>query len=141
MCVYLCMCVCVLISLTEHTDRGLARIGLTNQDMTKQAYRGRKAYTQAGPTCVCNCVCVCVCACVCVSLACRALRRCPDLDNVLISIDTFYAEVARHAVEAGADIVNDVSGGTLDTDMTRQVRGCIDGRSTRVLVHKAVEPA
>ncbi len=35
------MCVCVSIGLTEHTDRGLARVGLTN---------------------VCVCVCVCVLA-------------------------------------------------------------------------------
>ncbi len=56
-----CVCVCVSIGLTEHTDRGLARVGLTNQDRTKQAYRGRKALRQAGSMCVCVCVCVCVC--------------------------------------------------------------------------------
>lgn len=33
---------------------------------------------------------------------------------VPISIDTRHSEVARAAVEAGADIVNDVSGGTFD---------------------------
>lgn len=32
----------------------------------------------------------------------------------IISIDTFYTEVAKEAVEAGASIVNDVSAGTLD---------------------------
>lgn len=32
----------------------------------------------------------------------------------IISIDTFYTEVAKEAVEAGACIVNDVSAGTLD---------------------------
>ncbi len=42
---YTSVCVCVSIGLTEHTDRGLARVGLTNQDRTKQA---------------CMCVCVCV---------------------------------------------------------------------------------
>ncbi len=47
--------VCVSIGLTEHTDRGHARVGLTNQDRTKQAYIGRKAYKRV-------CVCVCVCA-------------------------------------------------------------------------------
>lgn len=32
----------------------------------------------------------------------------------IISVDTFYASVASEAVAAGASIVNDVSGGTLD---------------------------
>ena len=35
----------------------------------------------------------------------------------LISIDTFRASVARQAVEAGACLINDVSGGTLDPAM------------------------
>ncbi len=30
--------VCVSIGLTEHTDRGLARVGLTNQGRAKQEY-------------------------------------------------------------------------------------------------------
>lgn len=34
-----------------------------------------------------------------------------------ISIDTYHASVARQAVEAGADIVNDVSAGNMDKDM------------------------
>jgi dihydropteroate synthase len=34
-----------------------------------------------------------------------------------ISIDTFRAEVAKEAVQAGADIVNDISAGTLDKRM------------------------
>jgi dihydropteroate synthase len=32
----------------------------------------------------------------------------------LVSIDTFYAKVARYAIERGASIVNDVSAGTID---------------------------
>ena len=35
----------------------------------------------------------------------------------IISIDTFYAKVATAAIEAGASLVNDVSGGTLDEAM------------------------
>ncbi len=34
-----------------------------------------------------------------------------------ISIDTFYASVARQAIQAGASMINDVSGGTMDPDM------------------------
>ncbi len=37
--------------------------------------------------------------------------------EALISVDTFRAEVARAAVENGADIINDISGGTFDPDM------------------------
>lgn len=42
------------------------------------------------------------------------LRRCP---GVVISIDTYHAETAKLAVEAGAAIVNDVSGGLWDARM------------------------
>lgn len=37
--------------------------------------------------------------------------------EAIISVDTFRAEVARRAIEAGADIVNDISGGEMDPDM------------------------
>jgi len=41
--------------------------------------------------------------------------------DVVLSIDTRLAAVARAAVEAGADIINDVSGGTHDPDMLATV--------------------
>jgi dihydropteroate synthase len=41
--------------------------------------------------------------------------------DVYISIDTFRAEVARQAVEAGACMVNDVSGGSLDSQLFETV--------------------
>ena len=37
--------------------------------------------------------------------------------KLIISIDTFRSKVAKRAVEKGADIINDVSGGDLDADM------------------------
>lgn len=37
--------------------------------------------------------------------------------DAVISVDTFRAGVARRCVEAGADIINDIAGGTLDPDM------------------------
>lgn len=43
--------------------------------------------------------------------------RVGSVSDVPISIDTRHSEVARAAVEAGADIVNDVSGGTFDANM------------------------
>lgn len=41
--------------------------------------------------------------------------------NIFISIDTYYAAVAQAAVEAGADMVNDISGGTIDGEMLAAV--------------------
>ncbi len=46
------------------------------------------------------------------------LKKFPE---ALISIDTFRSEVAKKAVEAGAAMVNDVSGGTLDAKMYKTV--------------------
>ncbi|MBR5167109.1 MAG: dihydropteroate synthase [Salinivirgaceae bacterium] len=43
-----------------------------------------------------------------------ARRNFPD---AIISIDTFRSQIARRAVEAGADIINDVSGGQIDEQM------------------------
>lgn len=37
--------------------------------------------------------------------------------GICISVDTFYSEVAGAAHEAGANIINDISGGTLDPNM------------------------
>lgn len=37
--------------------------------------------------------------------------------EAIISVDTFRAEVARKAVEAGANIINDISGGEMDAEM------------------------
>lgn len=45
-------------------------------------------------------------------------RRWPE---VVLSVDTWYARVAREAVAAGASMVNDVSGGTIDRDMLSTV--------------------
>ena len=41
--------------------------------------------------------------------------------NIPISVDTTRAEIAQQAVRAGADIVNDISGGTFDGDMLTTV--------------------
>ena len=41
---------------------------------------------------------------------------------MLLSADTFYSTVAREAVAAGADIVNDVSGGLMDDYMFATVQ-------------------
>lgn len=46
-----------------------------------------------------------------------ALRRDGEPNTIPISIDTTKAEVARAAVAAGADLVNDISGATFDPAM------------------------
>ena len=43
--------------------------------------------------------------------------------DVIISIDTYQAEVARECVFAGASIVNDISGGEMDKNMIKTVAG------------------
>lgn len=48
----------------------------------------------------------------------RALREATD---AVLSIDTTKARVAEAAVEAGADIVNDISGGTFEPEILRVV--------------------
>ena len=53
--------------------------------------------------------------------ACRAMKETQELRSTPISIDTFDAEVAAHAVAAGAHMVNDVSGGLMDPNMHAQV--------------------
>jgi dihydropteroate synthase len=49
----------------------------------------------------------------------EALRR--EFPAAFISVDTFRAAVATEAVAAGADLINDIGGGTLDTDMLATV--------------------
>jgi dihydropteroate synthase len=49
------------------------------------------------------------------------IRQYPDTQHIPISIDTTKASVARSAIAAGADIVNDVSGGQFDENMFETV--------------------
>ena len=44
-----------------------------------------------------------------------------NFPEALISVDTFRSEIAKVAVENGAAMINDVSGGTLDTEMYKTV--------------------
>jgi dihydropteroate synthase len=47
----------------------------------------------------------------------EAIRQHPKIQQIPISIDTTKASVAKAAIQAGADIVNDVSGGRVDSGM------------------------
>lgn len=48
-------------------------------------------------------------------------RMTQEFPEILISVDTFYAAVAEQAVDAGAAIINDISGGNLDDKMLETV--------------------
>ena len=52
----------------------------------------------------------------------QMLREKADIfESVPISVDTTRADVAKAAVEAGADIINDISGATFDSEMLSTV--------------------
>jgi dihydropteroate synthase len=51
----------------------------------------------------------------------KAIRR--RFPEAVLSVDTFRSEVARASVEAGADLINDISGGDLDEQMVNTVAG------------------
>lgn len=67
-----------------------------------------------------------------------AIRQHPEIRDIPISIDTTKASVAQAAVRAGADIVNDVSGGKFDPQMLPAVSRL---RVPYVLMHMRGTPA
>ena len=68
----------------------------------------------------------------------QLLRSLPEFDHVAISIDTYRASVARAAIVAGADIVNDVSAGTLDPAM---LSTCAELGCGVMLMHMRGDPS
>jgi dihydropteroate synthase len=44
-----------------------------------------------------------------------------NFPDAFISIDTYYASVAENAIAAGASIINDISGGTMDENMIKVI--------------------
>jgi dihydropteroate synthase len=57
--------------------------------------------------------------------------------ETILSIDTFHASTARHAIEAGAEIVNDVSGHLWDTAMSAT---CAELHCGAILMHTRGRP-
>ncbi|MDD5658942.1 MAG: dihydropteroate synthase [Actinomycetota bacterium] len=57
--------------------------------------------------------------------------------DILISVDTYRSSVAIKAIEAGADIINDISGLVLDDNMAKVVS---DYNSSLVLMHMKGTP-
>lgn len=68
----------------------------------------------------------------------KLIRSDPNAKNMVISIDTYRAEVAEAAVAAGADIINDISAGLLDSAMLSTVAKL---GSTVCLMHMRGTPA
>lgn len=68
-----------------------------------------------------------------------AVRGCEEADvsNVPISVDTTLSAVARAAIEAGADAINDVSGGGEDPDL---LRVAAETGAGLVLMHRGTDP-
>lgn len=66
----------------------------------------------------------------------------PALSGIVISIDTTLADVARAALDAGADIINDVSAGEESGDETIRLsaRGRDSNGGGLVLMHRRVPP-
>lgn len=60
-----------------------------------------------------------------------------EFPNSIISIDTFRSKVAREAINAGADLINDVSGGSLDSQMFETVA---DLKVPYILMHMRGTP-
>ena len=57
--------------------------------------------------------------------------------EAIISIDTFHADTAKRAVEAGAEIFNDVSGFTWDSSIAK---ACAESRCGVILMHTRGRP-
>ena len=65
----------------------------------------------------------------------RLLRG--EFPDVILSVDTCYSLPAHRAIEAGADIINDISGGQFDDDMFRTVA---DLQVPYILMHNRALP-
>lgn len=69
----------------------------------------------------------------------EAIRACDDraVADVPISVDTTLGEVARAAIQAGADAINDVSGGTEDPTL---LEAAAELGAGLVLMHRGAPP-
>ena len=70
------------------------------------------------------------------STAAKLLRA--ELPDAILSVDTCYSLPARRAIEAGADIVNDISGGQFDNEMFQTVA---DLQVPYILMHNRALPS
>ena len=68
----------------------------------------------------------------------RTIRAMPEGNFVAISVDTFLPAVAKEALAAGADIINDISGGTMSGGEMLSV--VAEAEKTIVLMHMRGTP-
>ncbi|GLJ08536.1 hypothetical protein SUGI_0090900 [Cryptomeria japonica] len=68
----------------------------------------------------------------------EAVRHIPEAQDKILSVDTFDAKVAYEAVKNGVDVVNDVSGGRLDSNMFSTVA---DLEVPYILMHMRGNPS
>jgi dihydropteroate synthase len=70
----------------------------------------------------------------------KALRR--RFPQAALSVDTYKPEVARACVEAGADVVNDVEGGSFGAtgDASPMAAACAALRCPLILMHRRARP-
>lgn len=59
------------------------------------------------------------------------------LPNAIISVDTYHSQVVKRAADAGADIINDVSGGGFDAEMFEAVSAT---KLPYILMHTPAPP-
>ncbi|MBS1607772.1 MAG: dihydropteroate synthase [Bacteroidetes bacterium] len=57
--------------------------------------------------------------------------------KTIISVDTYYSKVAKQAVETGASIINDISGGSMDAAMVKTIASL---NVPYILMHMKGEP-
>lgn len=60
------------------------------------------------------------------------------MPHVPVSVDTYHAEVAARAIDAGAALINDIGGGTLDSEMFNTIARY---RVPYILMHTPAHPS
>jgi 2-amino-4-hydroxy-6-hydroxymethyldihydropteridine diphosphokinase/dihydropteroate synthase len=65
-------------------------------------------------------------------------QKIPEIEGKLLSVGTFYAEVATEAVKRGVHMTNDVSGGQLDPRILKVVA---ELRVPYVVMHMRGDPS
>ncbi|XP_075506960.1 folate synthesis bifunctional protein, mitochondrial-like [Primulina tabacum] len=66
------------------------------------------------------------------------IKNLPEMEGKLISVDTFYSQVAAESVSMGAHLINDVSGGNLDSHMHNVVAAL---KVPYILMHMRGDPS
>jgi dihydropteroate synthase len=60
-----------------------------------------------------------------------------EFPNIIFSLDTYHAEVARFGVDQGVHMINDISGGTFDSEMLKTIA---DIKVPFIMMHTGGKP-